>query len=223
MVLTKQVYSVITIISGSLALAQSSFAADIRLSPTDIIDEPKKLRVVWTGTEFFPGNNIILNEPSLENWSVSETTLEYIGLGTWAKPDSAPIAPVEPATVKVRHTTDPHPELGESGGGRETSLSIAFSEFPPNGEFTPLVPNSGSDSSSASHPPIHFDSYNIEYTYTDRGSGNPDSLRVVLTGTHIPEPSSTFSLFALGILGASTIFKGKLKFSNFYQKRNQKF
>lgn len=110
--------------------------------------------------------------------------------------------------VLVRHTADPHPELGESGGGTQASLMIDFpttDSEPPNGDSTP---------DRVLHSPVHKDRYTLSWVYNT----TTDDLNVTLTGVHTPEPTSTLSLLSLGILGIGATLKRKLKGTDSIEK-----
>ena len=84
----------------------------------------------------------------------------------------------------VRHVTDPHPGLGESGGG--TPL-VGIVDFPDNVgplSLTFTVPHGS-----------HVDRYTHALIPLPSGL-----LRTDLQGTHVPEPS-TYLLFGTSLLG----------------------
>jgi hypothetical protein len=189
------------IIASSVLLAKQSLA--VNLTATVQTDTLTKLVVSWTGKGGLDGENITLLAPTLTHWEVPQVLLNYVGGGNgWS------------GQVTARHITDPHPELGESGGGSQVTLPIAFSNVSPPPEGSP--PNSGSSSDVVSHPPLHFDSYTLTWSFIPE-VGN-DQLTVTLKGVHTPEPTSTLSILSLGILGAGATLKRKVKRSHSTEK-----
>lgn len=184
-----------TIIAGSSCLlAKSSVAAD--LTPNVNTDTLTHLSVTWNGVGALDGEDINLLAPTLTNWSVPQVLLDYVGGGDgWS------------GQVTAMHITDPHPNLGESGGGSQVTLPIAFSNVSPPPPSSP--PNSGSSSDTVSHPPIHFDSYTLSWSFIPEVAN--DELTVTLTGVHTPEPTSTLSPSLSGNTWCRCNFKTQTK------------
>lgn len=141
------------------------------------VDTLTDLSVSWTWNPEGTGNN--MNSPALVNWDVS------LGISIVLLGDRFVV-------LNARHRTDPHPELGEAGGGDLAGFSFDFNDAASFGllyDKTALV----------AHSPSHSDSYHFTF---DR-SALPENTAIRLTGHHVPEPSTIFLLCAgaVGVLG----------------------
>ena len=136
-----------------------------------------------------------LGNPLLRNWVVTLATNN--SSNNWG------------VKLGVKHIETPHPKLDEREGA-SVDKDYTFSK----NDFGVVI----SDSFSTSHPPVHRDFYTFSF---DRSMA-PSNTVIRLTGVHVPEPTSTLSLLALGTLGAASTLKRKLKSSKSTGKETTK-
>jgi hypothetical protein len=130
--------------------------------PTIGADLLEKLDISWGWDPEEPD----FSDPSLSNWNVSlSITRDFPSTGgtLWN------------ARVSVFHKTDPHPLLGENGGG---SFAVLTGSFLSLSDFGLLI----NQTTSVPHRPVHEDTY----TFTFDRSMAPQNNFIRLVGNHPP-------------------------------------
>ena len=191
--ITSRIKFSLGVLTATLVLTSQLPKADAGLTPKVIKDKLGELEVSWSWNPEESGSG----NPLLRNWLVTLETKN--SSNNWE------------VKLGVRHIETPHTKLDE----REGDFVATDYTFRKN-EFGRVI----SDSFPTSHRPVHRDFY----TFSFYRSMAPQNTVIRLTGVHVhvPEPTSTLSLLALGTLGAASTLKRKLKPSQSIKKETTK-
>lgn len=156
--------------------------ANAALISTTNVDTLTQLDVVWTWNPEEPGTDV----PLLTNW--------FVSLSLTGPVRGGPLDGFWIIDTEMRHVSDPHPLLGESGGGQSyyvwgplfhdaTGFGVVWDDPRMLADHSPLNR-------------VHTDVFHLVFTR----SPDPAQTVIQLTSQHVPEPGA-FALLALAGLG----------------------